>query len=381
MPNRSFKVNIHNRSNAFTLNKQTDATCEGGYTDGWGAPPALINPNSDVSFQGESTSYGHGTEGYVIYGVFESNGDQQGLFAIHWSSPWLGNASVGQQVDDNHPLYFPTAIQNLSPDDSSGCGSFFNRDDGYLMSEPIQFSVMLGPYDGNWSGVPNDGDGHAEVDLTVQDQFSFGFTPSPASGTTYGQATNVTVDAWVGHWNSGGVDIQITKVSGDTVKIAITDAGSIPNLTMTEAVDVSKPSFLGPVRDAMESVIHQHLSSVASSATLDEVRTVVTQVLTRHAGQSAPALLKKQVLTSLANSKRIQQSGLPERAVVSLSNNLVRLLVQSRVFLTNDVVLTLMNAFDGQGHQIGRAIHYQRINLLGRVYRDVEVGPYQAPPR
>ena len=331
MPAYSFKANINNQSSSLTLRRVDANACEGGYTDGWGSPPSTIPPGQTIAFQAESTGPLQGCKGYVKYEVgyvrFDNSFQSDGFICFFWDVPVLGNTSFKL-------LKFHQAIDcdcdgNMSSDDESTFGA-----------PPLIFDFGANVGD----GVPNDGHGHNNLDLFVVDQPGQAF--QPLEPYKYSPFSHPTPTDWEGHWSSSGVDIVVSRITGDTVTIQLSDKGTSSPLTFTATLDLSKPTGIDIVKKPIEKLgtaIHQAFSP--KSVTAIPVSTTITES--------------------------------PIHSPIAT----VPLVVQNVLHLQNDVVLTLMAVTDSTGASRGTSIHYQIISLLGKVSRDVEISRYTPPPR
>ena len=328
MPAYSFKANIHNQSSSLSLRLVDSNACEGGYTDGWGAPPATIPSGQSIAFQAESTGPLRGCKGYVKYEVgyarFDGTFDLDGYVCFFWDVPVLGN-SISKLLK---------ARQSIDCD----CDGNMSAEDDPFGSPPLIFDFGADDAD----GVPNDGHGHDSMDLYLTDEASTGFSAQPI---TYTPFTIPTSTDWEGHWATGSVDIVVNGAGGDTATVQVKDTGVSPPISLSTTLDLSKETGPGLLRE-----------------TLHTARSVIGLSHPLPSTESHPA---SSTMTRLENP---------------LANPVVPLHVQNVLHLDDGVVLTLMNASDAGGSR-GTAVHYQIVTLLGKVTRDLEVGHYTPPPR
>ncbi|MEP7247875.1 MAG: hypothetical protein ABI885_29890 [Gammaproteobacteria bacterium] len=389
MPVRSFKVDIANQSSYLTLRKRDENACSGGWTDGWGSPPASIPPGASIGFQGESDNIFGGTEAWVKYDAIDNGGNRHGELYVYWDNPYYGathwKAAVvhGDVTADCNagPSEFDTNDSEIP--DFGGSSSFSDLDGGTGIQPALNGTLanaLLTTSGGILTGIPallgtQHIVAHAHLSVSIQDVAKPGYS---ATSYTYTPLANPRVTDWIGHWSAQNVDIQIIKKSGDVVTITIHDNGSTPPLSMTVDIDVGQHTIKQLIASTAKPLgeVPLKLDPVQQQA----VTATVNRVLSLGSLPQSRADIQVHLNNTISAAPELEKESIAPAVVQHISRNLaVPLAAKGTLRLDNGVGLTLMQtAVNGAPQAV--SVHFQRF-AAGIPSRDVEIGRYSPPPR
>ncbi len=395
MPARSFKVDVANESSYLILKNVGHNACSGGWTDGWGTPPSSIPAGESIGFQGESDAVFGGTEAWVKFAVIDNGGNNQGQLYIYWDNPYYGatqckvipalkdvppdcgadNASTFN-TGAAPPTGFNTTRTNITDLDGQSNSPGFDTPAGSAVSVA---ALGLGGITGVANLFGTQGIvAHAHVAVTIQGSESQTYSFSTTS-YTYAPAPHPLVTDWVGHWATGGVDIQITRLSGDTVTIVIHDAGSTPEVSMTATVDIENHPIVYLKKQSIKT-----LAGVGDKLDESQIHPLSDATAKALSATSLPASrgkLVSNIKATISNDPAVRKAAVSPTVINGLAANIAYTLsAVGTIRLDNGVALTLMQSY-ANGSPSAKTVRYQRFGVAGTSDRDVEVSKYMPPPR
>jgi hypothetical protein len=212
-------------------------------------------------------------------------------------------------------------------------------------------------------------DDNPELDLQLVDGSNVApesFGTASLGPVTLKLLNQAAAGQWVGDWENGDVNINITESSSPRQLTAtIYDGTTAPPLSFTDTFMPGPGSLLSAGAAVIQSLVNAQSQDSAQRTTFSEAaKSVIAQVVT---SPQQAAKAAQQFRTHLDNLA----TGAPTDVVQAKATTVSRAigaLVQGQggvTYLSNHVALRLFGTFQA-GKQTGEQLQYQRLDLVGR---------------